>query len=122
MSHICIIFTTPDGSVRINHPVPALRQADESAEAFGARMAADAQAKDPSLAGLPWIIADSDALPRDRQRRHAWRLRGQRVEDDPAIADRPDHQAEMMAAIQQARTIEELKAMLLQHLGRRRDT
>lgn len=84
------VYQNPDGSVRILHPNPAARTADDDDATWLARMAAQAVAADPTLVGLPVVDLPDTAIPSERVRpnptgakpldvRRAWRLQGRKV-------------------------------------------
>lgn len=69
-----IAYGRPDGGVSIVHPVYAL-QADETEEAFLARVAAKAVPE-----GTPYKILERAQIPDDRFFRNAWALAGEKFE------------------------------------------
>lgn len=110
---LCRVFQMPDGSLRVMHPNLKLRHPGESEADFCARICDADRAKAPWLATA--VVAgdvDSATLP-SRSRRHAWRVKNGKVVDDPTIPEPPDPDRELAAAIQNATTLDALKAALL---------
>lgn len=107
------IYQPAQGPARVLIPNPRLQQPDESDEAFLARMAAHAEAADPTLAG--GVDVDPADLPADRDFRAAWRVAGRAcVVDMPAA--REIHRAHLRAA--RAPKLADLDAAYLRELER----
>ena len=83
------IYERQDGTLRVNYPTPSHQRVGESESAFVARIATEAESRDPTLQGLAWVDVEQPDLPRERLRpnpsgrplnvRAAWRLVGGRV-------------------------------------------
>lgn len=103
-------FQPPGAPVRIVVPNERLRNPGESDDAFCARIAADAVAKDPTLAGLPFVDVPKtvvDGLP--RALRHKWRVVGATVAMSPGAPDLPHPKQTLIDEIANASTIDALK-------------
>ena len=77
------VFENPDGSVRVLRP--NLNSITDSRDDLDKETL-----KDITLSGLPYKDVDAASLPGDRANRNKWRMRGNSVEVDHAIPDRPD--------------------------------
>lgn len=112
----CRVFTEPSGNVRVLHPNESLRNGGESDDDFINRIGSQAQSRDPSLAGLPFVDVDrADILALDRSQRHKWRVNpAGRLRVEPTVPDRPHPQQARLDAIAAATTVDELKNVLTQ--------
>jgi len=117
------VYENPDGALRVLCPAPKAQLDNEDEAMFLARVAARAEAVDPSLVGQPWHDVEEAALPpREiedgkggrRDARSAWRLKDCRVVIDEALLPEVvDPDTELEAAISGATTLDQLKAALL---------
>lgn len=107
------VYQPVHGSARVLIPNPRLQQPDESDAAFLARMAAHAEAVDPTLAS--GVDVDASTLPTDRDFRKAWTLSGSQCVVDMPLA-RDVHRDKLRAA--RAPKLAELDALYLRELER----
>lgn len=88
-------YQASDGSVRVVHPNSRQKEEDETEEKFLTRIFADAEDRDPTLKGLPFVEIDTTDLPPREQScvecggthsvRDQWRISGERVAVDTTL-------------------------------------
>lgn len=109
------IYQPAQGSARVLIPNPRLQEPDESDDAFLARLAAHAEAADPTLAASSGVDLNASQLPPDRDFRAAWRVAGAAcVVNMPAA--RELHRDKLRAA--RAPKLADLDALYLRELER----
>ena len=101
-----VIVSASAGSVRVFRPAPDVPLDRAIADLHRERL----------LTTPPLIMEETD-LPVSRARRHAWRLQGNRIVDDPTVPDVPDLRQALRDEVASATTIAALKAALLKVLG-----
>ena len=107
------VFSNPDGTVRIVHPVSDLQLPGESDDAFIQRVGLHAIGADPTLAGLPFIDVDqAQVLALSRKDRHKWRVDGQTIKIDFHIADLPHPKQALLDQIDASTTVAQLKVVM----------
>ena len=106
------VFQFPDGSLRIECPVPKPPDLPITDEAWHLDMMALVLEAHPQLRGLPAVDLDRATLPQSRAKRHAWRLQAGRVIVDPAVPDPVHPKQNLLNAIAAAASVDDLKSLL----------
>jgi len=105
----CWVVEDDDGKVFVIHPDLKSKREEESYDEFYDRILTKTLESNLYLRGKPLHVIDSDAIPRDRDNRHAWRIKDGKLVVDLSIK-KP---LSLEDKIEAAKTIDELKDAIL---------